>query len=174
MTRGVPLFTAYYRRAHAALRRGQARSSTTARSARIRAASIRIFRRPRGRAGALPWRVDPPIAGGGLFVDLASHTLDLLDYFVGPLVEVAGGAANQGGHYAAEDLVSAAFTFAGGARGTGLWASAPSGNTDRTELVGTRGRITYATFGDPPVRLETEAGDADADRSRFPPTCSSR
>ena len=68
------------------------------------------------------------------------------------------GAANQAGHYAAEDVVSAAFTFETDAHGTGLWSFSASGDVDRTELVGTRGRITYATFGDAPVTVETAAG----------------
>ena len=67
-------------------------------------------------------------------------------------------AALIGGHYAAEDVVSASFTFEGGAHGTGLWSFSASGDVDRTELVGTHGRITYATFGDAPVTVETAAG----------------
>ncbi len=43
-------------------------------------------------------------------------------------------------------------------RGTGLWSFSASGDVDRTELVGTRGRILYATFSDAPVILETDAG----------------
>lgn len=33
----------------------------------------------------LPWTVQPEISGGGIFVDLACHTLDLLDYLLVPL-----------------------------------------------------------------------------------------
>jgi hypothetical protein len=54
--------------------------------------------------------------------------------------------------------VSAAFTFENGAHGTGLWSFSASGDVDRTELVGTRGRITYATFGDAAVIVDTAAG----------------
>jgi predicted dehydrogenase len=106
----------------------------------------------------LPWRLDPAIAGGGLFVDLASHQLDLLDYFLGPITDTAGTAANQAGLYEAEDVVTANFGWASGVRGTGLWSFSASGDVDRTELVGTRGRILYTTFSDAPVILETEAG----------------
>jgi predicted dehydrogenase len=154
---GVPLFPAYYRRAvprFSAIKRLVEEGAIGP----VRAAAVSMFRAFAAPAGQLPWRMDPAIAGGGLFVDLASHQLDLLDYIVGPIAEVTGGAANQGGHYAAEDVVSAAFVFAGGARGTGLWSFSASGDTDRTELVGTRGRITFATFGDAPVLLETPSG----------------
>ena len=32
------------------------------------------------------------------------HTLDLLDFIIGPIASVAGGAGNQGGLYRAEDI----------------------------------------------------------------------
>jgi predicted dehydrogenase len=154
---GVPLFTAYYRRALPRFMRVKALVEAGA-IGTVRAASIGVYRRFAPPAGERPWRIDPAIAGGGLFVDLASHQLDLLDWLIGPIVEVSGGAANQGGLSGAEDIVSAAFAFASGARGTGLWSFSASGDTDRTELVGTRGRLTYTTFSDAPIVVETEAG----------------
>mmetsp|Transcript_36377 Transcript_36377/g.114037 ORF Transcript_36377/g.114037 Transcript_36377/m.114037 type:complete len:297 (-) Transcript_36377:173-1063(-) len=39
------------------------------------------------------WRTDPEVAGGGLFMDLASHQLDLLDWLLGPLFSVTGMAS---------------------------------------------------------------------------------
>ena len=38
-----------------------------------------------GKADDGAWRVDPEISGGGHFVDLGSHTLDLLDWLLGPV-----------------------------------------------------------------------------------------
>jgi 1,5-anhydro-D-fructose reductase (1,5-anhydro-D-mannitol-forming) len=156
-TAKVPLFTAYYRRAMPRFTRVKALVDGGT-IGTVRAATIAVSRSFAPPPGHAPWRIDPAISGGGLFVDLASHQLDLLDWLLGPIVEVAGGAANQAGLYAAEDVVSAAFAFAAGARGTGLWAFSASGDTDRTELIGTRGRITYATFSDAPIVVESEAG----------------
>jgi predicted dehydrogenase len=124
----------------------------------VRLATISVFRAFVPPAGALPWRIDPAVSGGGLFVDLASHQLDLLDYFLGPIADVSGTAANQAGLYDAEDIVTATLAWPSGVRGTGLWSFSASGDVDRTELVGTRGRILYATFSDAPVILETDAG----------------
>jgi predicted dehydrogenase len=154
---GVPLFTAYYRRALPRFARIKALVDAGTIGA-VRAATICVHRGFVPPPGARPWRIDPALSGGGLFVDLASHQLDLLDWILGPVVEVSGGAANQGGHYDAEDVVSAAFAFASGARGTGLWSFSASGDLDRTELIGTRGRVVYTTFSDTPIVVETEAG----------------
>ena len=47
-----------------------------------------------------------------------------------------GGAANQGGFYAAEDIVTASLAFASGARGTGLWCFTADHDEDVVEIIG--------------------------------------
>jgi 1,5-anhydro-D-fructose reductase (1,5-anhydro-D-mannitol-forming) len=154
---GVPLFTAYYRRALPRFLRIKTLLDAGA-VGTVRAVNVSVCRAFAPPPGPLPWRVDPAISGGGLFVDLASHQLDLLDFFLGPITQAEGVAANQGGLYAAEDVVAATFGWDSGTRGTGLWSFSAWGDTDRTEIVGTRGRILYATFSDAPVIFETDAG----------------
>ena len=109
-------------------------------------------------AAPLPWRLDPSIAGGGLFVDLASHMLDFLDYALGPIAEVKGIASNQANAYPAEDMVSGAFRFESGVHGVGTWCFSAFDKRDRTEIVGTAGRITYATFDSTPIVVTTAEG----------------
>ena len=149
---GVPLFTAYYRRALPRFLRVKTLLDEQAIGA-VRAVCVTLTRRHAMDPHTLPWRVDPAIAGGGLFVDLASHTLDLHDCLLGPIASEAGGAANQGGHYRAEDIVSAAFVFESGVRGTGLWCFTADRDHDRVEIIGTGGRITFSTFDEAPVGL---------------------
>jgi predicted dehydrogenase len=156
---GVPLFTAYYRRMLPRFRKVKALVDAGA-VGDVRAASIRLNRRHVQTSGPLPWRVDPEIAGGGLFVDLAAHTLDLLDYILGPITEAHGGAANQGGFYAAEDIVTASLAFASGARGTRLWCFTADHDEDDEEIIGSTGRLTFATLDDRPVLL-IHGGEAE-------------
>lgn len=52
------------------------------------------------------WRFDPAIAGAGLFLDLGSHCVDLLDFLVGRIETVSGFAINTGHAYAVEDVDS--------------------------------------------------------------------
>jgi predicted dehydrogenase len=153
---GVPLFTAYYRRALPRFLHVKALIDSGA-IGEVRAVNVALYRRPLP-AGDGIWRVDPTIAGGGLFVDLASHMLDLLDFLLGPIARVSGGAANQGGRYAAEDIVNAALEFESGVRATGVWCFTAGTNLDRTEIVGTRGSVSYSTFDDAPVVAETMDG----------------
>ena len=107
-----------------------------------------------------PWRVVPEIAGGGLFVDLASHTLDLLDFLLGPIAGVrglatesrnpCGGGCGGGGVH---------FRFGGGGRQIvehgGGHAGGPGG------IQGTRGKLAFATFENAAIRWTSAAGERD-------------
>lgn len=108
----------------------------------------------------LHWRVLPEICGGGLFVDLGCHQLDLLDYVFGPIVSVQGQAANQAQLYPAEDIVCAIFQFKTGILGSGMWCFTVSEESkiDRTEIIGSQGKITYSFLQSLPVQVETKKG----------------
>jgi predicted dehydrogenase len=159
-TAEVPLFVAYYRRALPAFLKVKELIDTGS-IGDIRSVNIRLFQpvlSDAQLAGILPWRVQPEIAGGGLFVDLASHMLDFLDYAIGPIKAAQGLASNQAGKYPAEDIVTATFLFDSGAHGTGTWCFSTHDSQDKTEIIGSKGRITYSTFVEEPVILETTAG----------------
>jgi len=102
---------------------------------------------------SLPWTVTPAISGGGLFVDLGSHTLDLLDFLLGPIAEVVGFADNQIKAYPAEDCVALSFKFECGAYGTGVWNFCAHGRYDKVEFFGENGTLAFATFGDSAIEL---------------------
>ncbi|NIR52418.1 Gfo/Idh/MocA family oxidoreductase [candidate division KSB1 bacterium] len=160
---GVPLFVAYYRRCLPGFLkvRELVESGTIG---DIRFVAIDLYYPPRDddlKRNSLPWRVLPDIAGGGYFVDLASHQLDYLDYLFGPIVSVQGQAANQAGWYPAEDVVSATFRFESGVFGSGVWCFtvAEHSKTDRIRIVGSEGDIEFSSFNhDVPIRLRTRDG----------------
>jgi predicted dehydrogenase len=104
------------------------------------------------------WRVDPEISGGGHFVDLGSHTLDLLDWLLGPVTHATGVATNRGGRYRAEDLVTGVFSFRSGVEGVGVWNYDTFRYQDQVEIVGTAGALSFSCFGDEPLRLLTARG----------------
>ena len=153
---GAPLFVAYYRRALPRFLKVKELVDSGA-IGDVRAVTITLYRQFAPPAAMLPWRINPAISGGGLFVDLAAHTLDLLDFILGPIARTTGGAGNQAGLYGAEDIVNGTFEFASGVRGTGIWSFNAFGDVDRTEIVGSRGRVSFATFDDLPVTLDTAA-----------------
>jgi predicted dehydrogenase len=153
----VPLLVAYYRRALPRFLKIKALVDSGA-IGDVRFVSVTLYQptAPEDLASeTLPWRVVPEIAGGGRFVDLASHTLDFLDYTLGPIVEVQGQASNQAGKYRAEDMVTGTFRFASGVQGTGTWCFSAYDKFDVTEIVGDKGKISFSTFGAEPVKLIT-------------------
>lgn len=157
---GVPLFVAYYRRALERFRKVRELLESGA-IGELRAFSIALCRPllpEEADEATRPWRVIPEIAGGGHFLDLGSHTLDLIDFLCGPIRQAQGFAANQAGAYRAEDIVSGAFVCEGGVQGVGSWCFAGFEQRDRTELIGSAGAIAYATFRPEPLRLTTGAG----------------
>jgi predicted dehydrogenase len=157
---GVPLFVAYYRRALPRFLKIKELIEAQAIGA-VRSVSI-AFYRPAGPVvsspEAAPWRVRPEVAGGGYFVDLASHMLDFLDYLLGPIRSVAGFASNQAQLYAAEDIVTGTFLFDSGVHGVGTWCFTGFEHVDRTEIVGSQGKLSFATFDASPVILTTGDG----------------
>ncbi|MBR3522294.1 MAG: Gfo/Idh/MocA family oxidoreductase [Prevotella sp.] len=107
-----------------------------------------------------PWRIQPDIAGGGYFYDLAPHQLDLLQQLFGVIVKAEGHSANIGGLYEAEDTVSASFLFENNLPGSGSWCFAghEAGKDDRIELIGTDGILTFSVFNYDPIHLYTTGG----------------
>ena len=106
----------------------------------------------------IPWRYNPEISGAGLFYDLASHQLDYLDYILGPIKEAKGNFANQSKLYPAEDIVSASFKFESNIIGSGLWCFTMNEleKLDKTEIVGTKGKITFSFFDQTPIKIISE------------------
>jgi predicted dehydrogenase len=148
------LFVAYYRRA-------LPRFATVkelldgGRIGQLRSVSIRDERPAQLNEG---WRVDPEVSGGGHFVDLGSHVLDLLDWLLGPVTAAAGFATNLGGRYPAEDLVTGAFEFRSGVQGVGVWNYDSYQYEDQVEIIGTAGALRFSCFAEEPLQLVTDRG----------------
>ena len=157
--KGVPLYVAYYRRALP--RFLKIKSLLDAGDiGKVRFVNITFHQKVREKdlQGEKHWRIDPVIAGGGYFCDLASHMLDFLQYCLGDIHHAQGSSSNQMELYVAEDLVSGTFGFPGDVHGIGIWNFNAYTDLDRTEIVGEKGKIVYSTFDEEPIRMETGEG----------------
>ena len=154
----VPLYVAYYRRALprflkvkellAAGAIGDVRFVTTMH--RKQPSHLEV------EGTSKSWRTQPELSGGGHFFDLGSHTLDLLDFLLGPIVKASGVSSNQAGMYEVEDIVTGLYTFESGVQGTGVWCFSANDNVEWNEIVGSRGKLTFSTFADVPIQLVNE------------------
>lgn len=156
----LPLFVAYYRRMLPRFRRIRELVGAGAIGAPrfVQASLWKPTWPPEHDPRTLPWRVKPEIAGGGHFVDLASHLLDFLDQLLGPVVEQKGLATHQAGLYRAEDTVAASLRFGSGVLGTLSFCFAGPARHDMNVLLGDRGTLRFSTFGQEPVVLENGDG----------------
>ena len=157
---GVPLYVAYYRRAQPRFLKVKELLEKKA-IGEVRFVSTTQYQKATEdvmNSENLPWRVQPHLAGGGLFFDLASHTLDLLDFLLGPIQSVEGFASNQAGYYDAEDIVTGTYLFESGIHGVGNWCFSAFEDVDVNEIVGTKGKISFSTFGNDPIVLTTASG----------------
>jgi predicted dehydrogenase len=104
----------------------------------------------------IKWRVDPGIAGGGLFHDLAPHQLDLMLYFFGSIKTAQGIATNQAGLYAADDIVAGHFVFNNGVVFTGTWCFTSPAEEEKEicEIIGSEGKMSFSIFGDYRIEIE--------------------
>jgi 1,5-anhydro-D-fructose reductase (1,5-anhydro-D-mannitol-forming) len=117
-------------------------------------------------SGAVPWRVDAALSGGGFFFEAACHTFDFLDFLFGPIEDVHGIAGNKAGAWEPEDTVVASYCFASGIFGCGAWCYAADHDFEMNEIVGSRGSLFFSTSEPVPIRLvragvtsEVAAGD---------------
>ena len=155
----VPLFVAYYRRALPRFMKIKEIISSGM-IGNVCSVEITFLKKPfeKDLLGKPHWRVDPSIAGGGYFVDLASHQIDILQFYLGDIVAAKGFKVHQSNLYEAEDGVTASIQFPGNIIGSGIWNFNSFKEVDRTEILGNNGSIIFSTFGNEPIIIETNEG----------------
>ncbi|MFY0651405.1 MAG: Gfo/Idh/MocA family oxidoreductase [Cyclobacteriaceae bacterium] len=158
--RGLPVYIAYYRRAlpnfikvKELIESGEIGDVRMLNIEMIKPLSPDIITKTEDN-----WRVNPEVAGGGYFYDLASHQFDFLDFLFGPVKEAKGISINQSGAYASDDITMASFSFEHGIVGNGTWCFTAGNSMDKEEttIIGSKGHITYSTFENSKVKLVSD------------------
>ena len=156
--KGVPLFVAYYRRALPRF----LKVKEILESGVLGESLMIVYRYRDGqmaeRKEPVPWRLQAEHSGGGLFLDLGSHALDLLDFFFGPLKDFHGNAGRWVKKYDVEDAALVAFETEAEHIGIARWQFASDGNEDIFEIEGPGGLLTVPCFASGPVRVKYADG----------------
>ena len=147
---GVPLFVAYYRRALPHFLRVK-EIVEKGELGKIRSWEINFNRAPKPEDLHHPesnWRVQPHISGGGHFHDLASHQLDLMDFYFGPVIDVDAIAERRAKLYEPADFIKARLIFQHGITGEGNWDFACAAPDVKDEIIvrGDEGYVQFSTF----------------------------
>jgi predicted dehydrogenase len=163
---GLPVFVAYYRRA---LPRFEALKDVVGqgRLGEIRAVSMRHLR-PAHFAPRQPWKLDPAINGGGLFVDIQVHTLDWLDHCFGPPTE-AHGVVRRLREGPSEDLVAYTLGWPTGMVATGLYCFGAGPEEEWVTIHGSEGSASMSFFKNEPIVITPNAGEVERIERPDPP-----
>ena len=160
---GVPCFVAYYRRYLPYFQKVKQiiQSGAIGTPANVQ---IRFSVPPRDldykSNGSLPWRLQPDIAGGGYFYDLAPHQLNLIQDIFGVITRAHGYCSNKAKLYKAEVTISACYYFENGLPGSGSWCFVghQSAKEDRIEVIGEKGMLSFSVYNYSPIQLVTSEG----------------
>jgi 1,5-anhydro-D-fructose reductase (1,5-anhydro-D-mannitol-forming) len=167
--RELPLFVAYYRRALPRFVRAR-QIIEGGGLGRIQSASYTYSDQQMSRRiEPVPWRLSAEQSGGGLFLDLGSHALDLMDFFFGPLSNVAGNAKNVNGQYDVEDRVELTFGAPHLKSGSATFNFSADHREDRFSIRGDNGRLEFSCFGTEPLVLEIAGNSKQAIELPTPP-----
>lgn len=84
------------------------------------------------------WRANPAICGGNVFTETDIHALDILTMLMGPAEKITCSRSRTG--------YAASLQFSGGRIASGFWDYESEIQTDRFEILGSRGRIAFDFF----------------------------
>jgi len=159
--KGVPLFSAYYRRALPKYLKIKALlDSGIIGEIRYVHVSMHQSIAEVDKQGGGTWRVDPIQSGGGRFLDVGSHALDLVDWYCGPIKEAQGFAENQSKTYAADDIVSGSWKHENDVMGSGIFCFNTYKDEDKTIICGSKGELSYSVLAiAEPIHIRTEKGE---------------
>ncbi len=132
---------------------------------RVTAVRMNFSGRSPDRPGA--WRQDHGQAGGGCYIDNASHCIDLLRFLFGEIVAANAFVDTLAAHYQVEDTATSILRLASGAHAvvTSYWSSGDPDEQRNSliEILGTDGAIVSAPLHDKFSRgrlsIATRAGE---------------
>ncbi len=140
----------------------------------VRVSIVDPLYRPNAYYRTADWRGTWKGEGGGVLMNQAPHTLDLLCHLAGPPETVWGIAQRRAQPIETEDTATALLSYADGAVGT-LAVSTLEPGAQRIELVGDRGRIeivgeslAFERFEPPISEHLTSARETMATPARIP------
>ncbi len=99
--------------------------------------------------GERSWLVDPAKAGGGPLLDIASHRIDVLNFWFGQPVRASGHLSNAVHQYAVEDNATVMVDYAGGVRGIVDVRWHTKVNRDECRIRGTDGEMELTPLNGP-------------------------
>jgi 1,5-anhydro-D-fructose reductase (1,5-anhydro-D-mannitol-forming) len=139
---------AYYRRAYPKLLRAKLLLEAGAIGKPV-LAELTCHEWREDQPGHRSWLLDPAQSGGGPLYDIASHRIDVLNFFFGQPLRASGHLSNAVHHYPVEDNATVIIDYAGGVRGIVdvRWHSKV--RRDECRIRGTEGEMDLTPLNGP-------------------------
>lgn len=164
--KGVELFVAYYRRFYPQVRKIKELIDSGAIGKPVQS-YVYISFGPPEESG---WREKLEISGGGWFVDVASHRLDLLAFLLGSVDQARGVISSFDPGNRLEDAVTLSLKFDSGAQAGVLGDFFTDRFADELYVHGTEGTIFTTDLGQPRVNLKNQDGKREFNFEELPAT----
>uniref|UniRef100_A0A7S4K3Q2 Gfo/Idh/MocA-like oxidoreductase N-terminal domain-containing protein n=1 Tax=Odontella aurita TaxID=265563 RepID=A0A7S4K3Q2_9STRA len=160
----VPLYVAYYRRCmpkFVAVKKALDQKKI----GNITGVSVTLHQSRHLQKDKSHWHYDKEISGGGLFMDVGCHMLDLVDFFVGPIENATGRAFLSVKDQIVEDNVRGMWEHTCPVDGRRFGGSCVFNFTsggprrDEIEITGTLGSVVVSCFDTKPAQLKLDSGN---------------
>ena len=143
---GVPLYIGHYRRALPRFLkiREMLREGRIGKPIFIEFELNRIFS---PKEADESWLYNPVLSGGGNFYDISPHTVDILNFLFGDMVEVEGYAKNLGTGCPLENEVELRFVTEKEVFGKARFNCTAKEKSDRIHVLGMNGSLEFSIHG---------------------------
>jgi predicted dehydrogenase len=116
------------------------------------------------------WRNNVELSGGGKFIAIATHAIDMMVFLFGNFTKVFGIASNNSKNYALEDIITMCFETDKGVLGTANFNFVANDKEDKMIIYGSKGKMEFNINGDKvKVIIEDREKEYDFDKSLLKP-----
>jgi 1,5-anhydro-D-fructose reductase (1,5-anhydro-D-mannitol-forming) len=113
----------------------------------------------------IPWRFNKSIAGGGNYIDMGPHFLDLVTIFLGDIIKIDTNSSNLKKIYNVEETLTANIKLKNNICGQAIWSSIVNDRIDLFEIFFTKGKMEFSlNFND----LVIIKKDKTINKKKFP------
>lgn len=92
----------------------------------------------------IPWRFNKNIAGGGNYIDMGPHFLDLVTIYLGDILKIDTNFSNLKKIYNVEETLCANIKLKNNICGQAIWSSVVDDKIDLFEIFFTKGKIEFS------------------------------
>jgi len=104
---------------------------------------------------SIPWRFQKKISGGGNFLDMGTHSIDMIQFLMGEIEKINFETFKTTSYHDVEDTLITNMKLKNNIVGHGSWSSISNKNEDRFEIYGTKGKLIFSMNENSKIQLET-------------------